>query len=182
MTEFVHRSEHRTEKKAKNNFEKVIFKLMNNSVFKEENSRKRRDIKLLKTDRRESHLVSEPNYHKTKRFSEKLFAIEMNKQMAKPEYLGLSILDISKIAMHEYWYGYIKPKYVNKRKLCYTDTDSSIVNIKQEDVYADLAGYVEMKFDTYNYEFERPPPIAKNKKVIGLMKNEFGRRIVRPNM
>ena len=110
-------------------------KLMNNSVFKKMNARKHRDIKLLTIERRESHLLSQPNYHKTKRFPEKVSAIEMSKtklKMTKPEYLGLSILDISKMAIHEYWYDYVKPKYVNKTKLCYMDTDSFVVHIKQE--------------------------------------------------
>ena len=68
---------------------------MNNSLFKKMNARKHRDIKLLTTERRESHLVSEPNYHKTKRFPEKVSAIEMNKtklKMTKPTYLDKTML------------------------------------------------------------------------------------------
>ena len=84
-------------KQAKNDFEKDFFKLMNNAVFKKtmENVRKHRDIKLVTTDKRRNQLVSEPNYHTTKWFSEKLLAIEMKKtkaKMIKPVYLGLSKL------------------------------------------------------------------------------------------
>ena len=89
---------------AKNEFEKDFFKLMNNSVFGKtmENVRKHRDIKLVTTDKRRNQLVSEPNYHATKWFSEDLLGIEMEKikvKFNKPVYLGLSILEISKTLM-----------------------------------------------------------------------------------
>ena len=69
-------------------------------------------------------------------------------KMRKPVSFGRSILDISKITMYEYWNDYIKPKYGNKAKLCYTDMDSFIVHVKLEDVYADLTGNVEKRLDT----------------------------------
>ena len=100
------------------------------------NVRKHRDIKLVTTDKRRNQLVSEPNYHTTKLFSGDLLAIEMKKtkvKMNKPVYLGLSILEISKTLMYEFWYDYIKPKYQNNAKLCYMDTDSFIIHIKTED-------------------------------------------------
>ena len=89
---------------AKNEFEKDFFKLMNNSVFGKtmENVRNHRDIRLVTTYERRKKLVSEPNYHTTKHFSENLAAIEMRKtkvKMNKPVYLGISILDISKTLM-----------------------------------------------------------------------------------
>ena len=86
-----------------------------------ENVRKHRDIKLVTTDNRRNRLVSEPNYHTTKCFSEKLLAFEMKKtkaKMNKPIYLVLSILEISKILMYEFWYDYMKPKYDDNVKLC----------------------------------------------------------------
>ena len=82
-----------------------------------ENVRKHRDIKLVTTDEKRNKLVSEPNYHTTKQFSENLLAIEMKKtkvKMNKPVYLGMSILDISKTLMYEFWYDYIKPRYKDK--------------------------------------------------------------------
>ena len=137
---------------AKNDFEKDFFKLMNNAVFRKtmENVRKHRDIKLVTTDKRRNQLASEPNYHTTKYFSENLMAIEMKKtkvKMNKPIYLGMSILDISKTLMYEFWYDYIKPKYQEKAKLCYMDTDSFIIHIKTEDFYEDIANDVEKWFD-----------------------------------
>ena len=80
--------------------------------------------------------------------------------------------------MYEFWYDYIKPKYENNAKLCYRDTDSFIIHIKTEDVYEDIPDDVEKRFDTSNYEVNRPLPKSKNKKVIGLMKDELGGKIM----
>ena len=74
--------------------------------------------------------------------------------MNKPLYLGLSILEISKTLMYEFWYDYIKPKYQNNAKLCYMDTESFIINIKTEDFYEDIANDIEKRSDTSNYEFK----------------------------
>ena len=84
----------------------------------------------------------------------------MNKQV----YLGLSILEMSKTVMHEFWYDYLKLKYEEKAKLCYMDTDSFIVHIKIEDIYLDIVKDVETRFDNSNYEIDRPLPKRKKKK------------------
>ena len=170
-------------KVASSDFEKDFYKLMNNAVFGKtmENVRKHRDIKLVTTNKKRSKLVSEPNYHTMNCISENLSIIEMNKtrvKMNKPIYLGLSILDISKILMYEFWYDYMKPKYDNDVKLCYMDMDSFVMNIKTEDFYKDIANDVDKRFDTSNYEVNRPLPTGKNKKVIGLMKDELGGKII----
>ena len=99
-------------KQSKNYFQKDFFKLMNDSVFgiTMENARKHRDIRLVTTGKKRSKLASEPNYHKTKYFPEKLLAMEMKKiktKIKKPVYLGLSILEISKTLMYEFSYDYI---------------------------------------------------------------------------
>ena len=168
---------------AKNDFEKDFFKLMNNAVFEKtmENGRKHRDINLVTPDKKRNKLVSEPTYHTMTYISKNLSIIEMRRtkvKMNKPIYLGLSILEISKILMYEFWYDYMKPKYSDNVKLCYMDTDSFIMNIKAEDFYKDIANDVEKRFDTSNYEVDRPLPTGKNKKVIGLMKDELGGRII----
>ena len=106
------------------------------------NVRKHRDIKLLTTDKRRNQLVSKPNYHTTKYFSENLLVIEMKKikvKMNQPVYLDMSILEISKTLIYEFWLDYIKPKYQNNAKLCYRDTDSFIIHIKTEDFYENIA-------------------------------------------
>ena len=170
-------------KLTKDDFEKDLYKLMNNAVFGKtmENNRKHRNIKLVTTDNKRNKLVSEPNYHTINYISEDLSIIEMNKmkvKMNKPIYLGLSILDISKILMYEFWYDYMKPKYGNDVKLCYIDTDSFVMSIKTNDFYKDIANDVEKRFDTSNYERNGPLPTGKNKKVIGLMKDELGVKII----
>ena len=139
--------------------------------------RKHRDIKLVTTDEKRNKLVSEPNYHITKRFSENLLEIEKKKtkvNMNKPIYLGMLILDFSKTLMYKFWFDSFKPKYGDKAKLCYTDTDSFITNIITEDFFEDISNDVEIWYDTSNYDenVKRPLAIGKNKKVIGLFKDE----------
>ena len=146
-------------KKAKNDFETDFLKLINNAVFGKtmENVRKHRDIKLVTTERRRNYLVSEPNYHTTKFFTENLLVTEMKKTqlvMNKPVYLGLSVLELSKILMYEFWYDYVKLKYYKIGKLCYMDTNSFVIYIKTDDIYKDIAEDVETRFDTSNYESE----------------------------
>ena len=78
--------------------------------------------------------------------------------MNKIIYLGLSILELNKILMCEFWYDYVKPKYGKKAKLCYLNTDSFIVYIKMDDIYKDIAEDIENRFDTSNNELDRPLP------------------------
>ena len=99
-------------------------------------------------------------------------------KMNKPIYLGLSISEINKLLMYEFWYDYLKPNYGDNVKLCYMDTDIFIMNIKTEDFYKDIANDVEKRLVTSNYEVDRPLSTGKNKKVIGLMKDELGGRII----
>ena len=93
-------------------------------------------------------MISEPNYHTINLISEdlsRLKIIEMKKtkvKMNKPIYLGLSILEISKILMYEFWYDYMKPKYNDNVRLCYMDTDSFVMHIKTNDFYKDIANDV----------------------------------------
>ena len=170
---------------AKNESEKDFFKLMNNAVFGKamENLRKHRDIKLVVTNARRRKLVSEPNYHACKQFSENLIAIEMRRShimMDKQLYLGQAILDISKTLMYEFYYDYLKVKYAEKVKLCYTDTDSFIIYVETEDFYKDIANDVDKWFDTLKYDKndKRPLPLGKNKKVIGKFKDELNGKIM----
>ena len=100
--------------------------------------------------------------------------------MDKPVYLGQAILDISEILMYEFWYHYIKTKYGDNARLCYMNTNSFVIKIKTEDFYKDISNDVEQWFNTCNYDKkdERPLPIGKNKKVIGLFKDELGGKIM----
>ena len=144
---------------------------MNNSVFRKtmENVRKNRDINLVTTDKRRNQLVPESKYHTTTYFSDNLMTIKMKKKrvnMNKPIYLAMSILDISKTLIYKFWCDYIKQKYQDKAKLCYTDTYNFIVHIKTEDFYKDIVNDVEKWFDTSNYDEsdKRSFLIDKNKK------------------
>ena len=155
--------------KAKYSFEKYFFKLMNNAVFGKfmENGRKYRDIKLATTEKRRNYLVSEPNYHTTKFFAENVLATDMKKGqilMSTPVYLGLSIIDLSKTAMCDFWYDYAKPKYCKNLKLCYMETGSFIVHVKQMMFTKILQKMLKKKIDSSNYEIGRPLPKGKNLK------------------
>ena len=171
---------------ATNDFEKDFFKLMNIPVFGKtmENIRKHRNIKLVTTEEKYLCTVMKPNFKFGVLFGENLMGCEMGKikvVMNKPVYLGQAILDLSIIVMYEFHYNYMVPKYgLEKLKLCYMDTDSLVYDIKTEDFYEDIANDVEARFDTSGYSKTdfRPLPISINKKVIGLMKDELGGKIM----
>ena len=165
--------------KAKNNFEKDFYKLMNNSVFGKtmENIRNRVDVKLVNTEEKFKKLVAKPNFKSRKIFSENLISVHMKKTsltMNKPVYLGMCILDLSKTIMFDFHYNYIKPKYGNKAKLLFTDTDSLMYEIQTEDFYNDISGDVRDRFDTSDYPENHPSgiPTGINKKVLGMFKDE----------
>ena len=166
-------------------FFKDFFKLTNNSVFGKtiENVRNHKDIEIVTTNKQRKKFALEPNYHTTKYISEDLLIMEMKKtevKMNKPIYLGQAILDMRKTLMYEFWYDYIKPKYGDKVKLCYMDTDSFIMHIETEDFYKDIADDVDRWFDTSNYDKNdnRPLFIGINKKIIGMCKDELGGKIM----
>ena len=173
--------------KAKNNFEKDFFKLMNNSVFGKtmENIRNRVDVKLVNTKEKLRKLVAKPNLKSPpKIFSENLVSVHMKKTsltMNKPVYLGMCILELSKIIMFDFHYNYIKSKYADKAKLLFTDTDSLMYEIETEDFYKDIAGDVKDKFDTSDYPENHLSgiPTGENKKVLGMMKDEAAGKIIK---
>ena len=170
---------------AKNNFEKDFFKLMNNSVFGKtmENIRNRVNVKLVNTGEQFKKLTAKPNYESRKIFNENLVSVHMKKTsltMNKPVYLGMSILDLSKILMYDFHYRYIKTKYGNRAKLLFTDTDSLLYEIQTEDFYKDISRDVKDRFDTSDYPENHPSgiPTGINKKVLGMFKDEAeGERI-----
>ena len=98
----------------------------------------------------------------------------------KPVYLGMCVLDLSKTLMYDFHYNYIKQKYGDKAKLLYTDTDCLIYEIETEDFYQDIANDVEEKFDTSDFLEDHPSniPTGKNKKVIGMIKDETAGKII----
>ena len=172
-------------KNAKNEFEKGFYKLKINSIYGKtvQNDRNHRDIILVTIEAKRNKLASEPNYHSTKYISKDLLIMEMKKtevKLIKPIYLGQAVLDISKTLMFEFWYDYLKPKYGDKIRLFYTDTDSFIMHIKTEDFYKDISADVDKWFYTSNFDKNdnRPLEIGKNKKVLGKFKDEIGGKIM----
>ena len=150
--------------------------MLYNAVY--ENVRKHKDIKLVTTNDRRKRLVSQPNYHTSKHFSEDLMAIEMRKTsvlMNKPIYIGQTFLDFSKILMYDFWYGYLKPMYKNNIKLCYMDTDSFIFHVKTDDFYKDISDTLDKWFDTSKNDkkLDRPIEYDVNTGVLGMFKDEL---------
>ena len=171
--------------KAANDLDKDYYKLLNNSFYGKtmENVRNHRDIRLVTNSRKRSILASEPNDYSTKHISEDLLIMEMKLcevYMNKPIYLGQAILGISKMVMYEFWYDYLRPKYGDKVKLCYMDTDSFIIYVETEDFYKDISNDGDKWFDTSNFseDIDRPLEKGKNKKVIGKFKDELGGLVI----
>ena len=172
---------------AKNEFEKNLFKLMNNAVYGKtmENVRKRVDVKLLTQWEGRYGLeayISKPNFHNSAIFNENLVAVELRKVeilMDKPIYVGLTVLDVSKILMYSFHYDYMHKMYNNNNcKLLYTDTDSLIYSIKCNDIYNDIKLNIHY-FDTSEYLVNNEFGIPQvNKKIVGLMKDECNGKIL----
>ncbi|XP_031549115.1 uncharacterized protein LOC116286691 [Actinia tenebrosa] len=167
---------------AKNDFEKNLFKLKNNSVFGKtmENIRKRVSIKIAGTREEAEVYVSQPGFV---RYVEMLnvYVIHMKKAnlfLNKPVYTGFTVLDLSKLLMYEFYYDKLRPKYGDRCHLLYTDTDSLILEVQTEDIYEDCLEDID-EYDTSGYPKEHFLYSAKNKKVIGKMKDEMsGKPIV----
>ena len=152
---------------------------MNNAVFGKtmENIRNRVNVKLVDAGEQFKKLAAKPNYDGRIILDENLVSVHMKKTsltMDKPVYLGMCILDLSKIIMYDFHYNYIKPKYGNKAKLLFTDTDSFLYEIETEDFYKDISGDVKDRFDTSEYPEDHPSgiPTGINKKVLGMFKDE----------
>jgi len=165
-------------KKAKNNFEKDFYKLMNNSVFGKtmENLRNRVDIKIVRSNEtnKRRKLVASPLYARHVIFTNDLVGIDMRKSkllLNKPVYVGMTILDNSKILMYDFFYNELKKQYGGKCELLYTDTDSLLLEIETEDFYKDMEEKKD-QYDTSDYLKEHPLHSNTNKKVLGKMKDE----------
>ena len=135
-------------KHARNQFEKDLYKLMNNSVFGKtmENLRKRVNVKLVTDEKKPDKLTSKPTYVSSKIFNENLLAVHKIKEaltLNRPAYVGMCILDLSKTLMYNFHYNYIKSKYGDRAKLLFTDMDSLTYEIEAEDVYTKTFGMIK---------------------------------------
>ena len=169
-------------KHAKNSFEKDFFKLMNNSVFGKtmENLRKRVNVRLVTNEKKLDKLTSKPTYVSSKIFNENLMAVHKVKEtltLNRPAYVGMCILDLSKMLMYDFHYNYIKKKYNNRARLLFTDTDSLTYEIEAEDVYKDFWNDKDM-FDHENPTVNMNFPQTDLKSVLNYQVNK---RLIRVN-
>ena len=169
-------------KNAKNDFEKDLFKLMNNSVYGKtmENVRKHGDYELVNTPERFQKLVNKPLFKHRYIINEDLVIVEKDKhtvELNKPIYMGMSILDYSKTHMYSFYYDVLKPKYDNKIKLVYTDTDSYVIKVETDDLYEDFKD-INDYMDFSGYPPEHPNYDKTNKKVLGKFKDEMNGKII----
>ena len=169
-------------KKATNDFEKDLYKLMNNSVFGKtmENLRKRVDVKLVRASEEDKirRLIASPAFARANIFDDDLAAIQVHKSrlvLNRPVYVGMSILDLSKSLMYDFYYNRMKAQHGDRCQLIYTDTDSLLLEIQTEDVYRDIAEHAHL-YDTSDYPKGHPLHSTVNKKVLGKMKDECAGR------
>ena len=157
-------------KNARNSFEKDFFKLMNNSIFGKtmENVRGRKNIELVHTEKRMKKVAAKPNFSSFTIFNKDLVAAQCLKttiELNKPIFVGFAILDLSKILMYDFHYGYIKNKYGSDAQLCFTDTDSLLYDVKTEDIYSDMREDGHL-FDFSDYPEDHCSHNKVNKKVL----------------
>ena len=165
-------------KKATSDFEKNLYKLMNNAVFGKtmENLRKRVDVKIVRgyEEKRLRKLIASPAFNRSKIFDEDLAALHMNKShlyLNRPVYVGMSILDLSKHLMYDFYYNTLKKQYGDRCEVLYTDTDSLLLEIQTEDVYQDMLENIYL-YDTSDYPQNSPLYNTANKKRLGKFKDE----------
>ena len=98
--------------------------------------------------------------------------------MNKHDYLGLSILQLSKSVMYEFRYEYVNLKYDGKTKFCYIDKKSFFLSLKTDDIYKDTAKNVERSLETSKYDLNRSVLKVTNKRVIAAMKDKLGGKVM----
>jgi len=169
-------------KAATSDFEKDLYKLMNNSVFGKtmENLRRRVDVKLVRASEEDKlrKLIASPAYARANIFDDDLAAIQVHKSrlvLNRPIYVGMSILDLSKTLMYDFYYNQLKKQYGKRCQLLYTDTDSLLLEIQTEDVYADIGRNANL-YDTSDFPKNHQLHSITNKKVLGKMKDECAGR------
>ena len=168
-------------KNARNDFEKDIFKLLNNAVFGKtmEDKRKHLDFEIVSDERRFMKCVNNPSLKHSHIINENLVGVEKQKpklKLDKPIFIGMSILDLSKQHMYRFFYDVMKPKYGDNIKMVYTDTDSFVFHTKTDDIYQGLKEINdEMDFSGYDKNHQC---YGATKKVLGKFKDEVDGKIM----
>ena len=180
MVKTIYRLQHTKKNRSRKNDKdgKALYKLMNNAINGKtmENLRNRIDAKVVNNKKDHLKCTPKPSYMSHKIFYNNLVAIRKSKlalNLSKPAYIGMCILEISKVLLYEFHYDYIKNKYDSKSKLLFTDTDSLMYEIKTEDVYEGFSSNKKM-FDFSNYSTKSKYHDDLNKVVIAKMKDETG--------
>ena len=165
-------------KKAASGFEKDLYK----SVFGKtmENLRRRVDVKLVRSNEVDKlrRLIASPAFARANIFDDDLAAIHVHKsrlELNRPVFVGMSILDLSKYLMSDFYYNQLQGQYGDRCQLLYTDTDSLLLEVQTEDVFRDMASNAEL-YDTSDYPPEHRLHVIANKKVLGKMKDECAGR------
>ncbi|XP_060860185.1 LOW QUALITY PROTEIN: uncharacterized protein LOC132937380 [Metopolophium dirhodum] len=172
-------------KKARNDFEKDFFKLMNNAVFGKTMQSKRKEMKmeLVSCERRLQKLINKSTFKHCTNYNENLNAVALENKIIKfdkPIYIGFAVLDVSKTLMYEYHYDVMQRHYGDKIKLMYTDTDSLIYHIQTDDFYADLATNHNLldRMDTANLPTDHQCYVVSRKKSPGYFSDEVYGNII----
>ena len=169
---------------ATNDADKDIYKLLNNAVFGKtcENLFKRTDYQLVSSRKKALELIAKPTFKDYTVYNEKLAGIHLDPSVVKldkPSYVGIAVLELSKVYMYRYHYEDVKARYGDRAKLLFTDTDSLCYLIEKEDWYDDIQEDVPTKYDTSAYPKDHPAGLPRvNKKVIGMMKDELKGRTI----
>src|ERR1043165_3942383 len=161
---------------ANNSFEKDLFKLMNNSVYGKtmQNNGRHLAVKIVTNERQAKRYIARPTFQSFNIISEEVTVIKLIKSdvlLDKPVYVGMSILDISKLHMYRFHYDNIVKKYGERAKLLFTDTDSLCYHIHTNDVYLDMQQDIQ-HYDTSDYPTNHFLHRKVNAKVIGKFKDE----------
>ena len=139
-----------------------------------ENVRKHLDVHLVQCRKQLHKLTKKPTFARCRIFDQDLVAVEMKRakvKLYKPSYSGMCILDISKYAMYDFYYNYLKTKYGANLQLMMTDTDSLLFSVQCNDIYNEMSENMEL-FDTSDYPETHFLHSVENKKVLGKMKDE----------
>ena len=163
-------------KNARNDFEKDLFKLLNNAVFGKtmEDKRKHLDFEIVSDERRFMKCVNNPSFKRSHIINEDLVGVEKQKpklKLDKPIFIGMRVLDLSKQHMYKFFYDVMKPKYGENIIMVFTDTDSFVFHTKTDDIYQDLKE-INDEMDFSGYDKNHKCYDATNKKVLGKFKDE----------